>query len=1400
MATIGNITVPTIAASGTFPLVTDYEHGLSLGPAVSIHTFGSGNAKIEQRYYLGSGAKRYSVTFRKLNYADEQSLRDFWEARQGPYQPFTYNAPADSHSGSTTPVTVRFAQAPISFNHLVSAIQTGLELVEVPTSVPSYTVLTTLDRFPDATLETALEAQAQEVIPLVHIVVAESGYPEIFLSNRECVVGGQSYQARLLEFGGITQTTGEAADQATFSFGNADRVMRDLAADTNLQHADVSFSFYHVASQKKLDLWSGKLIDWDGAADTVFRIQASDPISRLGMDYPRRQISANCWKLFDDGAACPYTAQGSGGNPAKCDKGFATPNGCQAHGMDDYYGGMPISPQLIRIKDNSRGIWGFGRPTLTAASVMDDTAFGQVVPEIYTDIPMRVPGKIIAGRDNGDFYQAVAVVGEGPVTFGSGHKLDGLAHHGPGSLGLRTSVGNDPNTDPFGLQPDSPPNPEERAAGTAFIDLKITHPEGIQISEAAEHALEAVVSVGRKGFTWNSPGSRNSNVTLTNPIWVAINAYLRGRRLELESAAVQETSFDVAAAVAAAAACDTLVNKIIGAGTVKQFIFRGRLEARKPLRQWLTEILTNCLGYYSFRNGKLTIGQRLGTGAPEAFTAGNIVFNSLRVRDAQPRFNHLTVHFADGDSGWTAGAVEIYDEEVAIEAGIGAQPNFIKNALNLVGTATRDQAARIATTRLREEVGGAGPNATDERKAHRFIEFDTTLIAAAVEPGMVVGITHDDVPGGDVEIRVENVAFIDGGLMRISGTTVVDSMYDLTVGDLAVDVEAPALPTEVDPQLAPADVTSFAASEDPFIQVDGTVVSKVTVTYNEPSPANVFAGIELWGQDLDNALVDFSGVPTNEPRLITKIPLNAAPDAREFIVPTTQLSMRLFALSYTQTATNVLDVTSTPRTEVLLDGKQSPPTAPANPWCQHRPLGETLSWEKNPEDDLDKYLIWWTGDQVPYDLTPGVALKDNQIIREMSAAKITGRRAAFDWQQKIYDANIDGTKLLVSLVEAGAKEWQTDQLLVETSAAVFTGISLTIIYDDGTSEQRTALSNTERVITLTAAATNSGRVRFRLGGEYNEQHFYVAATDTSGNIGTAAAIPACTPFAPDGTTDVEPPILMDWIGSSLWTYWTAGFTGLTTIVSVDAAKSMKGVLGVLLRSYSKLETETDPDVAVMASIRGIFEVEIEVTYRRSGGSGTKVSSYVQPWAGEGFTHLDRDLGPGSDLGWVEISRHAIDIPGVEVVSARVRAQNSLGWGPWATLGAEYVRPGGGAVHTGDIGQIVAALTIPTSGTVQCDPSHGGLHKNDAALTGALTVQFPDGSTAARPEVDEAIVYDFIQGASPQVVTFDNNGASPGWTYMGNHGVPALANTRTVLEFRAVSATEFRLFRAQTFDA
>ena len=843
---IGNITVPDIVASGTFPIVADYPFGRSSRPDVAVHQFGSGNAKIEQRFLLGAGAKRFTVRRAFLRDADRRALRDFWESKYGPYGAFTYNAPNDDGNG-TTAYTCRFANEPLSWEMLADhACSLGVTLVEIPASNPTYPLSSTVTRFPPQALKDALLSQVQQVIPLIKIQPLQSGYPAIYLSDRRCTIGAQLYLPRLVDFDGISQGMGNEADDATFTFGNADRVMRDLANDVDLFRATIEFSLYHVGQQIKLDLWKGDIINWQFDSGAEFKVTAADGLYELNLPYPTRKVSRSCWKAFNVGA-CPYASAGAldlvhfpSADASKCDKGYDTANGCLAHGMKRYYGAVVAEPQGVTIKDNSTGVFGFGRSSITSVSLVADSIYDQVIPEIYTDSEMPVNCKVAAGRDESDFYEALGIVGEGPlisytaahyedlngnpVAMGStgavfvGSTLDGQAQHGwpnQPTFGIRQVLGADPAADGDWFSLDQSGNTtggdwrkvfsgnstfkDNYAAGTAFLVIRRSDTKGLQLTKPGDHAMVAYVQMGMSGWVWTSPGVRVFGPPLVNPVWIAINMLLRARGLRLGANAntaqlnLAETFFDVQAAIDAAAICDQQVTALVGAGIETQFKFRGVLQEEKPLRDWLQEVLMNCLGYYTFSFGKLKIGVRENSSTVEAFSIGNIVFNSLQLAPLKPSFDHLTANFADQDYKFVNNSVTVYDIDRATLLGGAAGPLFLKSNVNLSGTCTKSQAARIVSIRLREELGGTS---IAEWKAARQLVFRTTVLALNTEPGMVCSMAHADMPGGLGEFRVCSWKLNKDYSIDIQGRTTTDSMYDLVAGPKPADVVATPVPDE----------------------------------------------------------------------------------------------------------------------------------------------------------------------------------------------------------------------------------------------------------------------------------------------------------------------------------------------------------------------------------------------------------------------------------------------------------------------------------------------------------------------------------------------------------------------------------------------------------------------------
>jgi hypothetical protein len=849
---IGRITVPEVINSGqTFPLTTQYPFGFSVERSVIVHRFGSLDAKQEQRYYAGIGPRKFQFKRPNLNWSESRQLKAFWESMQGPWQAFTYNVP--NPDGTTTGVLVTFEQAPISFEYLRNAAQVGLNLVEVvdPAAAPSYTVASTCLRFPSSGLATALLSEVQQIVPLVHIRVRESSVADIYLSDRRVTVGDQLYLPRLIGIGEagsdvlISQDIKGASDNVRFAFGNGDRVMTQLANDTDLKYAQIDLCLFHVNSGILLQLWKGVIQNYVSDGTPVFPVTCSDGFFQIMNQYPERQLSRQCWKTFNDGVNCPYSAHGSGGDPDTCDYYLESANGCQAHSMARYFGGHQADPQGVIIKDDSTGFLGFGRNTVTATSIISDTIWGLALPEIWCNsggnplFAFLATALMVNYRDESGYADSLGILGAGPlggftpsmvVQNADGYrylvapmvdgypwqglKIDGnlnVTKYQPG-MGLRYVAGNDPanpSSDYFSLGQGSPQvwQPNVYAAGTAACEIRIVKSTTIQPSTPDQHQMKVPIDFGMWGWTWDHAGNRTAVKGLINPFWIAVNLLLRAMGLYGDpstgsdpgggpgpSSADQLATFVLPSLVVgdgsgtAEIAADQ-VTAILGDGVETQFQFQGILSSQKPFRDWLTEVLNCCLGFYAWEFGQLKLGCRINASAVDAYTAGNMLFQSLRLAPIQSAFEHLVLSFADVAYQYQANTAEYCDKSHAAYYGRAGSP--LTSQMHSVGCSTLSQALRIAATRTREEIGGV--NATEWRNA-RTATWQTTLLGLANEIGQVVSITHPDVPTGTGKFRIQRWSLKKDWSVEIQGQTVTDSMYDLDVGPKPIDVVPAPLP------------------------------------------------------------------------------------------------------------------------------------------------------------------------------------------------------------------------------------------------------------------------------------------------------------------------------------------------------------------------------------------------------------------------------------------------------------------------------------------------------------------------------------------------------------------------------------------------------------------------------
>ena len=196
-------------------------------------------------------------------------------------------------------------------------------------------------------------------------------------------------------------------------------------------------------------------------------------------------------------------------------------------------------------------------------------------------------------------------------------------------------------------------------------------------------------------------------------------------------------------------------------------------------------------GFFSLstpRNGNC----RYHSGAPSAyqFTRDNILYQSLTATPLSPTFNWLLGQFGDEEFAWALNTVGVYDMDAATLAGNDDSPQYTQNTMSFVGVSNKSQCARIVTTRLREEIGGIGP---DEQRNARNFAFRTTLLALQIMCGDIVGMNSPRLPNsGYCEGRVQSWVLNPDFSIDIQCTATTDSMYDLDSGPKPVD--GPAAP------------------------------------------------------------------------------------------------------------------------------------------------------------------------------------------------------------------------------------------------------------------------------------------------------------------------------------------------------------------------------------------------------------------------------------------------------------------------------------------------------------------------------------------------------------------------------------------------------------------------------
>ncbi|MBI1353289.1 MAG: hypothetical protein GC160_03005 [Acidobacteria bacterium] len=875
---------------------------------------------------------------------------------------------------------------------------------------------------------------------------------------------------------------------------------------------------------------------------------------------------------------------------------------------------------------------------------------------------------------------------------------------------------------------------------TAYVAVKIDDPEYAPTDDFSVLGRYRTRKVG----VYNAAGSQTSFAWSSNPVW-QIADVLRVGLYELT------TRFNWQAFIDAAAYCDATVT--VDSIDYPRFQAHHAFPQATSAQDALERMLAGCRGYLLEEDGLIKIVIDQPRSAAMTIGRGDIADGSFRhwMRDTSAAANRLLGKFRDVENDYAE--AEEYVEREWHQALIGRP---ILKEIDF-GAAPQNQVRRLLEYWASKSLDDA-----------RMVSLDVGMQAAALEPMDRVDVQLDDEAPWQGPKAFDVIEIAD----RTDGSRgLLLQEYDAAAftddGRPHQTVEGGVI---VGPTTIPApDVENFSATENPFVTPDGQTISRITYSFDKPSPLRTWAAMEVWGRRLDDM-----DAPIEEYHFLAKD--DQGPGIIDWDKETHGEKLELQARSVSKTGR---PNPGGPTTTVTLDQLPSAPAPVSDLWCQQDAQRLILSWYGGAETNLKGYAIYELGEIVPAD-DAAVAEK-----YRLGFAPHAGEGELHWWEFLERDYRIiasDGT--VVELEAAGGIALRVDALI---------GRKITFLDPTGEIEL-TALDNDERTITFaTGTAPTQINMPVRTRPKSGERHFYVRAQDSLDQLSTAKPVPpatlACFPFARDGSKDVGPPRMWLTASSFQGTQWSSGPLAAQT-----------GHVNVWGAVRSAAEDESDFDLALKQNINGVSEWRVEIDISTtSAGPTTDTRVFGVPAANApGNYYYNPLVGPPAEKFWILFEfLGSFYLPNVYIQEVRVQAKNAAGgWSSLTTARPIFMSPG--QEYTGEIAGMRASRTVtPVSSVIDENPVQSAGTVQTVSVPAATTTYIDFPSTA--PLAGAELRYRLVQGATPGTIIFrDANGGV--WSRMGDRKVPVEADTTTWCKFYAVSATELELCRMDTFYA
>lgn len=528
----------------------------------------------------------------------------------------------------------------------------------------------------------------------------------------------------------------------------------------------------------------------------------------------------------------------------------------------------------------------------------NESAYGRVLPLVYGRVRISDPILLIA-KPEGDFLTTLWLVAEGLLATNttddaqttpsdayiktSGVEniyVNGVSRHDPRpGFGIEVVNGDQDRGEPAAAffpagagQIDDFINKNLGFWGTARVTFRINtknNPsvdvQGQSITGSMEIAYGRVVRVYSDTVTF-------ARKAATNPAWVLMDVMTAKRA----GGGLDHARLNIQSFLDLASHANENITSTFDGSTVNRWTFNGIVDARQSYAEWVHRIALGCYCLPPFvdKDGKLKVkalkdetlsGLPVFSSKVASTTARNIIWENghsgliKRRRPISEIPNEIRVNYVDrSDYAKVSLTVADRDSQIALGTKMGdTSRRAITKSIDLPGTSTLDEAARLATLLLRAGEFGQGGLANNLEVSFPAFYRD----AEDLEIGDVIEVEDDqlDAAEGEQYFRVSRISnepmpMNDGAGFVLTKTIEAvlhsNEMYDDTAFTVSKfdRIDAPN-PSDMEP---PA-VTGFGVTEGGIFDTNNKLMTSLTFTYTEPSPKQNFKSVALHVTDDDGA-------------------------------------------------------------------------------------------------------------------------------------------------------------------------------------------------------------------------------------------------------------------------------------------------------------------------------------------------------------------------------------------------------------------------------------------------------------------------------------------------------------------------------------------------------------------